>query len=227
MAKKNPPRAKKPSSTAKEPYNFDRILSEDRKDFCRWFWTGTKGNEVIDALNSNNTESDGSTIRRQHEGQSHIYGIVLNDDATPGKGTNGVQWKYCKVGKTQADTTTGSHNRMETLRDEIERKTGMRAGILFVLEVKATDSRNDIEIEKSVRKKFGWPVHKDLAKELNLPVPTEWVITTQPYIYEFRGRIGANADTGFFADERLQFRESERNLPNYLELVDGKVQKRQ
>ena len=204
--------------------DFNGIL-QNPKPFCDWFWDGENGNKLIRALNSN-TKSAGSKIRRQHEGRSHIYGIVLNDDGTPGKGTNGVPWKYCKVGKTQADTTTGSHNRMETLRDEIERKTGMRAGILFVLEVKATDSRNDIEIEKSVRKKFGWPVHKDLAKELNLPVPTEWVITTQPYIYEFRGRNRANADTGLFADERLKFWQDEENLPEDLELVDGKVQKK-
>ena len=205
--------------------DFNGIL-QNPKPFCRWFWTGTNGNELIDALNSNNTESDGSTIRRQHEGWSHIYCLVYNDDAKPGTSTNGVQWKYCKVGMTQEDTTPGSGNRMETILNMILRQTGKPGGVLFVLRAKATDSRKDIDVEKSVREKIGWPVHKDLARELNLPVITEWVITTQPYIHKFRDRIGANADTGLFADERLKFQQNEENLPEDLHMVGGKVQKK-
>ena len=229
MAKKPSSTAKKPPSKAKKPYNFDRILSEDEEDFCRWFWTGTNGNGLIDALNSNNTESDGSTIRRQHEGWSHIYCLVHNDAAVPGKGTHGenrVQWKYCKVGMTQADTTTGSGNRMETVQKEIERKTGKKPPILFVLRAKATDSRKDIDIEKSVREKFGWPVHKDLARRTGLPFITEWVMTTQDHIDEIRRAIAAATQQRHAPDTGLvpRFNKQDENIRlRGLEIQEGKV----
>lgn len=69
---------------------------------------------------------------------------------------------------TEQNTKTGVRNRMETVQKEImkisETRHNLRrfkAGIIFVLPVKATDSRPNNEIEKSVREHIGWPVDKD------------------------------------------------------------------
>ena len=171
-------------------YNFNDILSQEqaKSDFCKWFWSGTNGNELIDALNANNSQSGGYKIRRQHKKcWPYIYCIVLNDNTQPvpfGRG-NAVQWKYCKVGITEQDTTTGAHNRMETVKQEIIKKKAdyqITASVIFVLPVCATDSRKNNDIELDVREHIGWKVNKDFAKENNLAVPTEWVRTRQWYI---------------------------------------------
>ena len=170
-------------------YNFGKILSEDEEKsrFCEWFWKEKNGNKLIDALNANNSPSAGSKIRRRNKWWPHIYCIVLNDDTNPGRSRPGeenpVQWKYCKVGITEKDTTTNTDNRMETVMNKIRNKIpDSKSSPIFVLAVKATDSRENREIEQGVRQHIGLKVNRDLAKANNLPVPTEWVLTTQPYI---------------------------------------------
>lgn len=53
------------------------------------------------------------------------------------------------------------------------------ASVLFVLPV---DRSSDDEMEEQVRKAFGLQVDKALGKRLDLPVHTERVLTSQPYI---------------------------------------------
>lgn len=157
----------------------------------------------------------------------HVYCIVSNDDNNPGKfavpGKGIVQWKYCKVGITQVDTTTGTKNRMETVKNEITKATGEDASIIFVLPVKATDSTEDKKIEKDVREHIGWPLHKDLPNEIGLPVPTEWVITTQSYINIIKKKIKMEDvhDTARFFEIVPTFKENEKYLPNNLSKHPG------
>jgi hypothetical protein len=185
-------------------YNFDRLLSDEKERFCSWFCSGENGNDLIHALNSNSSKSEGYKIRRlDNSWWPHIYCIVLNDDDNPGKGRNrkdGVQWKYCKVGITEVGTTTGTHNRMETVQNQIKKNTGKEAEIIFVLPVDASDSRRNSEIEKSVRERIGLPVNQDLAEKHKFPVPTEWVITTQPYINKI---VWGKANTAGALDTRF------------------------
>jgi hypothetical protein len=245
-------------------YDFGCILSseEEKKRFCSWFWSedengnglinedengngliNENGNSLINALNSNNYESPGSKIRRRCQWWPHIYCIVFNNNATPGKGAKGDEWKYCKVGITEVDTTPGTHNRMETVKDEIDHRTGSKPGaasIIFVLPVKATDPKPNKVIEKSIREHVGWPVDKELARECNFPVPTEWVITTQLFIDEIREEIKkiqkANEekeaakeakeeiDTGLFDGKKLIWTQQDENLPkNLKKRKDGKI----
>ena len=116
--------------------HFDRILSNPEK-FCTSFWTGTNGNKLIEALNSNNGQSRGSKICRLHEWWPHIYCVVSKNDLRR-------EWKYCKVEITEKNTTTGVSNRMKTVRKEIMKTSDTRqnlgrfknAGVVFVLPVK-------------------------------------------------------------------------------------------
>jgi hypothetical protein len=180
-------------------YNFDDILSNEieKQKFCSWFWSGTNGNTLIQALNSNNSESSGSKIRRLNGWWPYIYCVVLNHDDIPGLGPGPgpfglVQWRYCKVGLTEVDTRSGTRNRMEVVKNEIQKQTGKEAGIFFVLPVRDFDSRPNSVIEKGVREHIGLPVNKELVRTIRLPFLTEWVITTQPYINHI-GAIKENA----------------------------------
>jgi len=89
-----------------------------REEFVKRFWSpGSYGNDLIKYLNS---KSSTDYIRREKE-RPTIYGIVLNDDSIPCK-EGGVQWKLCKVGFTHVDTSTGTNNRMEQVKEKIEKK---------------------------------------------------------------------------------------------------------
>ena len=216
-------------------YNFDDILRNEieKQKFCSWFWSGTNGNTLIQALNSNNSESSGSKIRRLNGWWPHIYCVVLNDDAIPGLGPGPgpfglVQWRYCKVGLTEVDTTTNTRNRMETVQNEITRKIDSPAGIIFVLPVRDFDSRPNSVIEEGVREHIGWPVNKELVRTIGLPFLTEWVITTQPYIDYIFNIIKQNAetlgrliDTGFLLG--IPRFNPPGNLPSDLMMHNGEV----
>ena len=90
-----------------------------REEFVEWFWSGTNGNDLIKELNG--SESHGGDYIRREKERPTIYGIVLNDGSFPGK-VGKVQWKLCNVGFTHFNTATGTMNRMEQVKMEIERK---------------------------------------------------------------------------------------------------------
>ena len=214
-------------------YDYNNILSEEQEmsRFCDWFWSGSNGNNLIHALNGSNRNSAGSKIRRLCGWWPYIYCIVINDDTNPGPGLmNTVQWKYCKVGITEQDTKTGAHNRMETVIQDIKRKVGLEisASVIFVLPVCAIDSRKNGEIEQGVREHIGWKVNKDFAKCINLPVPTEWVITTQPYLGLVKNCIRQAAEMNCAIDTRLvlsmgRFQQHEGMLPPHLQKQEDEV----
>ena len=93
--------------------------------------------------------------------------------------------------------------------------------------VKATDSRPNNEIEKSIREHIEWPVDKDLAREIRLPFPTEWVLIKQSYILKIRVEIQKRKgkeemDTGLLLS-MPKFRSDD--FPKGLKLQNGKVVK--
>lgn len=212
------------------PCNFDRILSDEdeREKFCIWFWNTSNGNDLIGVLNSS-SRSSGSKIRRCHGWWPHIYCVVLNYNNFPGRSRNGeIEWKFCKVGITGNDTTTGANNRMEAVVREVTKMTERNASTIFVLPVKTTDSRPNTAIEKSVRKQIGFPVNKDLAHCVPLPYPTEWVLVAQSHITNIRTTISEKKgkqemDTGLLWEIPQTIEPSECNLPWNLRLQDGEV----
>ena len=93
-------------------------------EFCKWFWNGSNGNNLIKKLNGSSQNKSNDSIRRE-KFRPTVYCIVLNDGQFPGQSvekTETVQWKLWKVGFTHVDTTTGTNNRMEVVKNEVCRK---------------------------------------------------------------------------------------------------------
>ena len=198
-----------------------------REEFIKWFWSGTNGNDLIKELNCSESHKD-NYIRREIE-RPTIYCIVLNDGSFPGK-EGKVQWKLCKVGFTHVSTAEGSHNRMEQVQAEIEKKYKSKiaqkaaAPVLFVLPIGAVDVTTFSVTEKRIRNAVGLPIHKDLAKKLGLPCSTEWVLTTQKFIDKIKERKeelqgkGSTDLIDLFKTLKFEKKESSRVK---LEDVDG------
>ena len=133
-----------------------------REEFVEWFWSGTNGNELIKELNGSESHGD-DYIRREKE-RPTIYGIVLNDGSFPGRVGN-VQWKLCNIGFTHVNTATGTRNRMEQVKVEIESKYDSKrkdgkpqvapASVLFVLPIGAVDVTTFSDTEKRIRNAVG------------------------------------------------------------------------
>lgn len=175
---------------------------EARECFYKWFWTGTNGNELIEDLNSHCRDQKGylnpDRIRRERD-PPVIYCIVINDD-----GIAGPHWKLCKVGYTRLPTGEKTNNRMEQVMKEIEEVYG-KAAVIFKLPIRAIDTTPHFETEGKVRGHVGFKIHKEVAKELKLPVPTEWVLTTQKYIDKLRKVIKEVHDTQVFKEPCNRF----------------------
>ena len=161
-------------SRGKSPLCARTEWPKTREEFVEWFWSGTNGNELIKELNSSESHGD-DYIRREKE-RPTIYGIVLNDGSFPGK-VGKVQWKLCNVGFTHVNTATGTKNRMEQVKVEIEGKYDSKrkdrkpaaatASVLFVLPIGAVDVTTFSDTEKRIRNAVGWPIQTALAKKLH------------------------------------------------------------
>ena len=189
---KHPSRGKSPGK-GKSPISTLPEWPKTREEFVEWFWSGTNGNELIKELNCSESHGD-DYIRREKE-RPTIYGILLNDGLFPGK-EGKVQWKLFNVGFTHVNTATGTRNRMEQVKVEIERKYESKRGegrkaeasVLFVLPIGAMDVTTFSDTEKGLRNAVGRPILKNVAKKLGLPCSTEWVLTTQQFIDEIKVR---------------------------------------
>lgn len=166
-----------------------------REEFVKWFWSGRNGNDLIKELNKSEFHGD-DYIRREKE-RPTVYCIVLNDSTFPGKDGN-VEWKLCNVGFTHYNNTArGTGNRMEQVQAEVERKYNdskrgvrkARAAVLFRLPVGAVDTTTFSDTEKRIRNAVGLPLHKDVAKKLNLSCSRGWVLTTQQFIDMIKAKI--------------------------------------
>lgn len=157
-------------------------------ELMAWFWQGTNGNNFIRKLNKYAKEHNRhDRIRREKDGPS-VYAIVLN------KFVLGESRKYrlVKVGFTEKSIKRGSNNRMEQLEREIEsEKPNSGPSVLFAVRIGAVDTSWFRDTEDRIRKKVGTPITSAKAKKLHLPVPTEWVLTTQEHIDQIKDKLKA------------------------------------
>ena len=172
--------------------SFEALTRSD--EFRKWFWEGKNGNKVIDGLNEyhfNQHGKKGDQLRRESDSPT-IYGLVINNSMDLGD----PDWKLCKVGFTHVSTKPGSaKNRMEQVQDKIRKKLSqVGVSVLFTLPISPTDTTPVLEVESNVRKAIGFPIDKDLADKMGLPVKTEWVLTTQTYIDILKKHIGEMKD---------------------------------
>uniref|UniRef100_A0A7M5XPA4 Uncharacterized protein n=1 Tax=Clytia hemisphaerica TaxID=252671 RepID=A0A7M5XPA4_9CNID len=173
-----------------------------KQEFCEWFWTGTNGNNLIKELNKyaikNKTTDD--RIRREKDGPV-IYAIVLD------KFDHGLEspfydeaCKLVKVGYTHVSVKTGSDNRMEKLKKKIKNKyPDSKPTIKYRFPIGCGDTTPAYDVERRIREKFGEKVHADEIEKLNLPVTTEWVLTTQSHLDKIT-KASKKAKTDCIAD---------------------------
>lgn len=170
-------------------------LPENPADFPGWFWTKSNGNNLIRVLNFYALEKKigDDRIRREKE-YPCVYALALNNFSI----AEGSDWKLVKVGFTHKSTKKDSNNRMEQLTREIESNLNQGAtasnppvtvATLFALRIGSVDTTPFHETENRIRRKVGTPIKKEKAKELNLPVPTEWVLTPQSHINKMKAAI--------------------------------------
>ena len=163
-------------------------------NFPEWFWEKSNGNNLIRVLNFYALKKNiDDRIRREKE-YPCVYALALNNFPMP----VGSDWKLVKVGFTHKSTKKDSNNRMEQLTREIESNLNQGAtasnppvtvATLFALRIGSVDTTPFHETEDRIRQKVGTPITKEKAKELKLPVPTEWVLTTQKHINKIKEAI--------------------------------------
>jgi hypothetical protein len=76
--------------------------------------------------------------------------------------------------------------------------------VLFVLSIDALDTRRFADVEAEIRRKVGLEVPKNICKALDLPVPTEWVITTETFITLIRNHIKLMSEDGTSIRDELE-----------------------
>ena len=195
-------------------YYAQQVLTDG---FKNWFWSGQNGNTLIKHLNSDKGRQE---IVRREKNSPYAYGIVLNVNFF------GDQFRFVKIGFTQQSTSSDCENRMTQVRREIERHGQHLQGktaVLFVIMKNPVDTSTHSEFETNFRKRWGMPVSDESAKRYELPIHTEWVLTTQGFIAHMlqvieaakqRGRIDASIFKGITFDEKklpaelLQYRRN-------------------
>ena len=197
-----------------DDYYAQQVLTEG---FKNWFWSGQNGNTLIKHLNSDKGRPE---IVRREINSPYAYGIVLNADFF------GDQFKFVKIGFTQQGTSSDCQNRMTQVCREIERQGPPLQGktaVLFVIMKNPVDTSTHSEFETNFRKRWGMPVSNEFAQHYELPIHTEWVLTTQGFIAHMLqvieaakqgGRIDASIFKGITFDEKklpaelLQYRRN-------------------
>ena len=209
----------------------DLNLPGNSADFPKWFWTGSNGNNLIRVLNFYALEEKigDDRIRREKE-YPCVYALVLNNFP------KAKDWKLVKVGFTHKSTKKDSNNRMEQLTREIESnlkqeatasKPPVMVATLFALRIGSVDTTPFHETENRIRRKVGTPIKTAKAKELNLPVPTEWVLTTQEHIDKIKKAIEEMKEFTEKKNEKLkEFTEKkDEKLKEFTEKKDEKLKK--
>ena len=163
------------------------VRADDPNAFPQWFWSGTNGNDLIRELNKYALkEKKGEDRIRREKDYPCVYGIVVNNFLNKEDG----KWKLVKVGFTHKSIAKDSNNRMEQLTKQIGSELESTAIILFALRIGSVDTTPFRDTENRIRNKVGKPIKKEKAKEYKLPVPTEWVLTTDEHIDKITTEIG-------------------------------------
>ena len=170
------------SSTEKEQVDsFDDV--EKRKLIERaasMFWQNTK--EFVEAINGTENKPSKSWIQFQTY-RTYYYGVLFSA-ASYRNEKSGSVWVGVKVGLTQLDDfmkrpkdickqVISSFNDYESPEDRADISKQVRA--IFCVPHDPLDPRRPFEVEKHVRLTVGLQLSVHIAKELRLPVPTEWV----------------------------------------------------
>lgn len=176
---------------------FNSKLVKGSKKFQKWFWDGTNGNELIKELNKYaETKNIDDRIRREKE-RPAVYAVVVNNFLEKELRLVKVGFTHKSIKKTKDDpkkTEKVSKNRMEQLVEQIDivvtkSNPKAKASTLFALPIGCIDTTSFSRTEERIRKKVGIPVKKEKARKESLPVPTEWVLTTQQRIKEIKDKI--------------------------------------
>ena len=85
-----------------------------------------------------------------------------------------------------------------------KRKVPVTASVLFALRIGSVDTSSYHKTEARIRGKVGTPIKKEKAKECNLPVPTEWVLTTQSHINKMKEKLKARKVKGVTSGEAIE-----------------------
>lgn len=202
--------------------------------FAKWFWTpkgqGFNGDDIVKYINDHAKGTN--LLRRQTLGQ-YVYAVVVNkpeiDIQTCVDGKSEMKrMKLMKVGFTQSDTTqSNKQNRMAIVKSDVKAQlqkswpnVKVKCSVIFVLPINALDTRKPTDVEAEVRKKTGILLPQNIAKAMNLPVTTEWVVTTQAFIDIIRARIEefkkpASKTTGLEPSvESLTLQDQHQSTPN-------------
>ena len=127
-----------------------------------------------------------------------VYCVVINKPAKVCFLRHIEDWKLCKVGLTTVDANpykkengTRNRTRMDDVIAGAVDKGHEGVKPIFSLPIDFFDSRSSFAVEKDVRQKMGYPVHPFLARCLELPIPTEWVLVPQVYLRKLMSKIDA------------------------------------
>ena len=83
-------------------------------------------------------------------------------------------------------------------------KVPVTASVLFALRIGSVDTSSYHKTEARIREKVGTPIKKEKAKKYNLPVPTEWVLTTQSHINKMKKKLKARKVKGLTSGEAIE-----------------------
>lgn len=167
----------------------------NEKNFIDWFFTGDNSKNLIAALNNvsfKRYKLQGPFVRLE-KSPAHIYGVVINEDGQHKhpfwKELYRLGLKLVKIGFTQQETIKGTGNRMEIIQKQIKSELSIESSPIFCLMIDFTTTASFAEVEEDIRSKVGIKLDKEFAKWLKLPMPTEWVLTSQEMISSLTKRI--------------------------------------
>lgn len=161
-------------------------LNVKKKDFPEWFWNETNRDGLIKQLNTYALRKKLPHRIRLEINSPVVYAIVVNNYPLAAEQQND-QVKLAKVGFTHVSIEKDTNNRMEQVQKQIEKALApkapkVKASILFAWRIRALDTRSFHDIEDDIRRKVGIPAKQANVKDLNLPAPTQWILTTQKHI---------------------------------------------
>ncbi|XP_062513178.1 uncharacterized protein LOC134188977 [Corticium candelabrum] len=198
--------------------------------------------DLVTALNQSSFKNKSYVRVRVETCPPTVYCVVINLPKKDGKPLDLGGWKLCKVGVTMVDAHpykkkekgTRNKTRMDDIIDAAKDSGHEGVKPIFSFPIGFFDSRSPFAVEKDVRLRMGYPVHRNLARDFNLPIPTEWVLVAQLYLTNLMAiikaikedRTGNILSTDLFYQEDGCYEEflmakSWPKLPDWLE-ISGK-----
>jgi len=213
-------------------------LSHSRNEldekFCKDFWEkdcGSYGENLIERINEQAPQNKFLIRKELRNTTTRYYCIAV--DKTPDKLPSDVindDWTLCKVGITRSGREKSSF-RVNQVKKQIGSQ-GFNPSTTFVLLKSAVDVTEDRELEKKIRSKVGLNVASESAKDLNLPFPTEWVLTPTKFFKNLNQQVenkGYNASSTLLHNCNFKtfFLTNFCNVPKFWESIgENKVRKR-